>query len=517
MKVTLISLHAEILSIGIRSLSACLKKAGHEVKLIFLIQEGWRGRKGADLFRPKYSEEVLSEVCRVCQNSDLVGLSFLTNYFFNAVSLTNRLKEEVGVSIIWGGIHPTVKSEECLDYVDIVCIGEGEEALVELVNKMDAGNDYYDTRNFWFREGKRIIKNDVRPLIQDLDTIPFADSELYGHFVENDGNLVRLDNTILPKFNIFKHAYATEGIAFPIMTSRGCPFHCTYCCNNFLRKMYPAQRYLRRRSPENVLRELDEVTNKNDDIGFIIFADDDFAAQGSQDLRKFLEEYKRKIGLPFSCSVSPATISEEKMRYLIDAGIYGLQMGIQTGSARMQKLYKRNISIQQSEKAVEIVEKFRSKMPLNQRVRYHFILDNPYETTEDKIQTLEFLLKIPNRRDVSCFSLVLFPGTEIYQQAKDDGLITDERGEVYEKDFEDFQPTWVQYWLRLYQSNIPAAVLRLLLNEKLFEFLDNGNSKWTSATVLGLIRRVLIIQGLVGRIKTFLSRSLLPVRKQQGC
>ncbi len=514
MKVTLISLHAEILSIGIRSLSACLKKAGHEIQLIFLIQD-WEGKTGIHRYRSKYSQELLNEVCQVCQDSDLVGVSFLTNYLSNAVAITSRLKEEIDVPIIWGGVHPTIKPEESLNYVDIVCIGEGEEALVELANKMDTGKDYHDTRNFWFRNGRKIIRNELRPLIQDLDSLPFADFELFGHFVHDNNRLVQLTDTTLQKYNVFKRVTDSEGTGYLILTSRGCPYHCTYCCNNFFRKMYPNQRYLRRRSPNNVFEELEEMMRIITDVDFILFADDNFTALSSRQLREFLEKYKARIGLPFSCSVSPATISERKVRYLIEAGVYGMQLGIQTGSDRMLRLYKRDISIKQSEKALEILEKYRPSMSLNKRVNYHFIIDNPYETAKDKIQTLEFLLKIPNRKDALCFSLVLFPGTEIYQQAKDDGIVVDERGQIYEKDYQDHQPTLVKYWLKLYWSNFPAPLLRLLLNRRLFAFLDNGNSKRTSTVVFGLVEYVLRGYYLVGRMKGFLLRYLLSVPNHQ--
>ena len=126
MNIGLISLYPDVISFGIRTLSACLKKEGHDVKIIFLLSEFW----------DKYEDRALGEAVDQLKDADLIGLSVMSNFWDNSVQITERIKKDLDVPILWGGTHPTIRPEECLDLggADIVCIGEGEDTLVELVS-----------------------------------------------------------------------------------------------------------------------------------------------------------------------------------------------------------------------------------------------------------------------------------------------------------------------------------------------------------------------------------------------
>jgi anaerobic magnesium-protoporphyrin IX monomethyl ester cyclase len=119
MKVTLISVYESIISYGMRSLSAVLKEAGFAAQMIFLPRETegfrWEG------FRQVYPGTVLDQVADVAGDSDLIGITLMTNYFDNAVQITQHLHLSTKAPIIWGGIHPTLRPEECLQYADLVC------------------------------------------------------------------------------------------------------------------------------------------------------------------------------------------------------------------------------------------------------------------------------------------------------------------------------------------------------------------------------------------------------------
>ena len=103
MKIGLISPHPDIIAFGLRSLSACLKKAGHDVKLIFLARE----------FYKKFGDRVLEDTVEVLRDVDLVGLTLMTNFFDNSIQITQKLKKDLGVPVVWGGVHPTIRPKEC--------------------------------------------------------------------------------------------------------------------------------------------------------------------------------------------------------------------------------------------------------------------------------------------------------------------------------------------------------------------------------------------------------------------
>jgi radical SAM superfamily enzyme YgiQ (UPF0313 family) len=522
MKVTLISLHPEILSIGIRAISACLKKEGHQAQLIFLPSSLTIGSK-AGKFISRFSAEVLVEIATECLDSDLVGISLTTNYFEKAVELTQFLKRHRGgTPILWGGIHPTVRPQECLEHADMICIGEGEQAVVELVEKMSKGDSYLSTRNLWFRKGKAIIKNKLRPLIQDLDSLPFPDCELSGHFVEYQNRLCQLDEDILRKLHLYKSPLSSDGIVYLIMTSRGCPHSCSYCCNDFLRNQHHGEPYLRRRSPQNVIDELITEASKIPNVEAVNFVDDNFTALRLSDLQQFLHEYKKQVGLPFHCNVSPTTISPQKMNLLAESGMYSISLGIQSGSERIQKLYNRNIPTSKALQALQVIQKFKYRMQHDKRTSYHFIIDNPYETAQDKIDTMRFLLEIPTRSDALCFSLVLFPETDIAKKAKKDGLMSDEMTQVFRKDVFDYNNSIMRYWLKLYYANVPRPILRLFLNQKMIDMLERKGAQKMLLLITSLIRyfrkqcsHLKIIAGNLRRI-FILYRHISPGNKRPG-
>jgi len=139
MKISLIELSvSDTSAIGVRSLSACLKRAGHQVQLLFLTNAG--RKKESNIFL--YPDNVIDQVVNLCKTTDLAGISFLTSGFHRAIQLTEKLRSVLDISVIWGGLHATVEPEQCLNYANAVCRGEGEEALLELVQRMAEGQDY---------------------------------------------------------------------------------------------------------------------------------------------------------------------------------------------------------------------------------------------------------------------------------------------------------------------------------------------------------------------------------------
>jgi len=133
MKISLISMVPGIHNYGLRIISACLKQAGHDATLFFLMKE----------YHKKYSETAMNNLVELTKGSDMVGISVMTNFFDNAIHITQKLRNNYDFPILWGGIHPTIRSEESLDHADMICLGESEETIVELADKIQNKQYYF--------------------------------------------------------------------------------------------------------------------------------------------------------------------------------------------------------------------------------------------------------------------------------------------------------------------------------------------------------------------------------------
>lgn len=408
-------------AIGLRILTSCLKREGHEVCLLI----------GEDRHQGDYDNEQLDSITELARGSDLIGISVMTNYFNNAVQITRKLKMELTVPVLWGGIHPTIRPLECLKHAEMVCIGEGEETLVELVKKMEHGLSYDDIPGIMVKGREDMFK--PRPLIQDLNSLPFPDNSYEDYYMLVGQEICKMNDAMLKKYFISIH-YRT-------LTSRGCLFSCTYCCNSTLHRMFTHQKKLRKRSVDNIIEELIQIKSKLPFLKVIEFSDDAFMHFSTKEIEEFSREYKEKIGIPlFVVGVSPKSVTKEKISLLLDAGMTRLRMGIQTGSERTKRLYKRNYSNQLVEESTAIINEFTDRLD---SVIYDIILDNPWETDEDLIDTLMFLVRLRPPYSLMFFSLTFYPETDLYKKAKRDGIIKDDLNDVYAKNYLSYSKTYL--------------------------------------------------------------------------
>ena len=485
MKLTLISPYSEITSFGLRTISSSLKREGHSVKMIFLPDiEAEYGDDAGSVYA--YPPEVVEQTIEICKGAEIVGFTLMTYYFDRVVYLSKKIKQALNVPIIWGGIHPTIRPDESLEYADIVCIGEGEEAVVELLQKMESGKDYFKTRNFYFKDRDKIYINKVRPLIRNLDTIPYPDYELNTQYVWNKktGTIDKFNKEMFKKHLSNTAFYCNKGlIPYQTMVTRGCLFNCSYCCNSVLRKLYSGQTYVRRRGVKNFIGELELVKKEFPFIQAIDICDDSFFDGNEEEIEEFSITYKSKIGIPFRCLASPLTITSKKMDDLVNSGLFMIQMGIETGSKKGKSVYKRNIPNDKIINAARIICRYKDYIdaPL-----YDIIVDNPYEDYKDNIETMKLLLKLPKPYEIQIFSLVFYYGTALYEKAKKDGILGDEGQLIYRKQFFKYRQNYLNLIMALIKKQIPASLIRILLApwvvnifsmkpfEKLFSFLFKG-------------------------------------------
>jgi radical SAM superfamily enzyme YgiQ (UPF0313 family) len=470
MNITLISPYPDITSFGLRTISAHLRKNGHRTRMVFIPDP-----YGDDLHYGvrRYEDAVLDQVVSLCGDADLIGMTLMTNFFDGAVQVTERIKRELATPVIWGGVHPTLRPEESLEHADIVCVGDGEEALLDLANRMASGADRFTTQNLWFRKDGAIVRNPVRKLTTDLDAYPLPDYSLEDHHVLVDGRVQPLTEELTKRFlergTVSRYLRRT---GYQTMTGRGCPHTCTYCINDALKSIYGSEGYLRWRSTAHVMEELLWVRKHMPYVGFIWISDDAFFARTTKALEEFCREYKEKIGLPFSCLASPLTVNEEKMKLLVEAGLIYVQMGIQTGSGKIQELFNRKtMSNEKVMQAVRVINRYKDRMfPPS----YDFILDVPYETEQDVIDSLKLIARFPKPFQLQPFALVLYPGTKLHEMATRDGLVKDERREVYAKSYTMREPNFLNLLMTLAKGGrFPSPLLRLLVSSPLVDVLNS--------------------------------------------
>lgn len=413
--VILIALY-DTYSFPICTLHAVLKEAGFNVNSIF-----FKHLNPNSTMDPSSSNEINCLIKLIKElEPDIIGISVLSTHFKLASKITEEIKRELNTLVIWGGVHPTIRPYQCLEFTDIVCIGEGEGAIVELATQLSKGGEIDKIQNLWIKKGNKIIRDDLRPLIQDLDSVPFPDFSNESKYLVENGNVLPLPDP-------------DQRTAYGLMTSRGCPFSCTYCCNNVLRRIYKGKgKYIRRRTVENVIEELAQSKKRFKNLASIFFADDVFTFDIGW-IRRFCGQYKKAVNLPFFCYCHPKATNEEIIQLLKDAGIFSMTMGIQTGSEDIRhKYFERYDTNEEIIRSAEILHKYKIDCA------YDVIMDNPFETNENRRETFNLLLKLPKPFELHTFTLTHFPETKLTNLLLEKRIISendveDQKQESYER------------------------------------------------------------------------------------
>ena len=378
MRVLFVIRHADYIPMGLMHLSSVLKKAGHQVDLVISTHQD--PIQAAKEFKPQ-----------------IVGYTIYTGLHRYYLELNKAIKEALGGKVfsVFGGPHATFFPEVIEEEgVDGVCIGEGEEAMLDLANALEGGSDYTSIPNWWFKMDGEIIRNRVRPLLEDLDSLPFPDRELF----------------------YAKDAFSRESGLKHFISSRGCPYRCSYCFNQAFNEIYRGLgKIVRHRSVDNVIEELRWVKSKYP-LRFVVFLDDLFIWPLKW-VEEFAEKYPREIGLPFFCNVRPNLVNKELVRLLKEAGCHSVGMGVETGDEQLRKtLLKRDITQEQ------IMESARLIKEAGIRLITTNMIGLPGGSLEVDFKTLE--LNIACRPDyANVFLYQPYPGTELGEYAKEQGLL----------------------------------------------------------------------------------------------
>jgi anaerobic magnesium-protoporphyrin IX monomethyl ester cyclase len=340
---------------GILLISSVLKQAGHRISLVVATEED--PLEAARRLRP-----------------DVVGYTVYTGPHTWYLGLNQRIRAQLpGVFSVFGGPHPTFFPEMIEQPgVDGLCIGEGEYAMLDLMNALErSGNGVTLTQpsipNWWFKLNGEVVRNPLRPLLTgaELDALPFPDRELL--------------------YAAHKQSRRTK--IKPFITGRGCPYDCAFCFNKAYSDLYQGQgRRFRRRSVDHVIRELAEVTSRYD-VRFVLFMDDTFILQNKW-LEAFMARYKDEIGLPFWCQVRANLVTEQNAALFKDAGCASVSFGLETGNDRLRNaVLNRNMSRQEILGAAETLRRHGIPLMTNNMLGLPTgTLQNDFETLELNIQ-----------------------------------------------------------------------------------------------------------------------------------
>jgi anaerobic magnesium-protoporphyrin IX monomethyl ester cyclase len=410
---------------GARSVVASLRAAGHDARILHfkrqnttivprtevgqhpaLQEKMWPNfeiHPGGNCYVPYPSvvterEEELFVEWVESERIEIVGFTLMTMFASIAAKLTRRLHDKLpAVKVIWGGLNTWFEPEGSLEYADAVCVGEGEDAMLEYAADPSRTN----IENLWFKVNGQIIRNPLRPLRSDLDSLPF---QYYGE------DEVLLDKDSIEQASLEKDPKYFDRAYFAF-SQRGCPHNCHYCAQASRRELYRGQRFLRRRSPENFIREL-EIQAPRLNLQCIHIMDDVFMIDPEWN-REFCEKYAERVGIPWGSYGYPVKGVEEMIDVAIEAGMGYLHLGIQSGSDYVLKeICNRHYDLKKmSEYAHMIIGK-------GLAVVYDLLGNNPFENESHMRETLEFLVTLPKPEEIHTYNLIFLDGLKITDMDK---------------------------------------------------------------------------------------------------
>lgn len=340
--------------------------------------------------------QVLEKI-KEAKNYDLIGITGMVTVYGYIKWLTEVIKDSLpGIPLVVGGTVTSAMPELFLQKTraDIVCIGEGEETVKELVAAIHEKRDFELVKGIYFKRGERITKNPHRKLKNNLDNIPFPAWHLF-----------QIERYI-------KHHYIVDcpSNSMNLIAGRGCPYRCTFCYRNFGRNV-------RYRSIDNIIEEIRTLKEKYK-VTHFEFQDELFTLNDKRVAEFCNRIIKEKLKITWRCLGRVNLVKYEILKLMKEAGCYWLGYGVESGSQRMLDSMNKEVKVAEAKEAIRLTR----KAGIN--VSATFMVGMPGETRESIRETVEFckemeIFNVP-------FFTVPYPGTFLYQGLKNKGVVDDE-------------------------------------------------------------------------------------------
>jgi radical SAM superfamily enzyme YgiQ (UPF0313 family) len=332
---------------------------------------------------------------------DLIGFSVIECTYALGLELARAVADyRPAVPRVWGNVHATFAAPRIIQAreVDMVCVGEGEVAMRELVRALAAGRRPSKIPNLWIKTRDGIERNGLASLVR-LDDLPDQDWEIW------------------ERERFYKPMGGRIWVTGTFEMNRGCPYSCMYCVNYGLNRLYEAQGgYFREKSIPVLVREmLDKKRRYGLEFAYIVA--ESFLTTTRRRLEQFAELYPR-VGLPFWVEARPESITREKVRLLEACGCEGISVGVESGNHEFRKQFmNRNIPNDRIVRAMEILADSRLRVSANNVIGF------PTETRELIFETIELNRRFPRVDGVMCAIYNPYHGTRLREIAEARGYI----------------------------------------------------------------------------------------------
>lgn len=439
MKILFIQDNAINESLALTELSALLKAEGYE----------------CELFIEREERNILNKIKQY--NPDTIIFPFGIFGDEYALRLSKKIKNMCSTPIVFAGPHPTFYPEIINhSYVDIICRGEAEYPILELVKTLENNKEIKRIKGVWIKKGRKIHKNSLGQLIKDLDSLPLPDRELY-----------------------YKYKFIRDLPMKRFMSGRGCIHSCGYCFNPTLRAEYNLHNkriYTRKKSPDRMIEEIKDIKIKHP-LNSIHFSDDLFTFNKKWVI-EFCKIYKKEIDLPFTFNTSAEQINKDIIKNVAKAGCSGIAIGIETGNeALRQIILNKKISNRQIIDASRLIKEYGIKLATFN------MLANPGETIKDAFLTMKLnqKLKVDNPRVTISHPI---PGTKLYDYGIKNNFFDKEtskqKNKSYTKPFykssniNEFENLFYFFRIGCKYPRLTAFIKKIirLPKNKIFEFLS---------------------------------------------
>jgi radical SAM superfamily enzyme YgiQ (UPF0313 family) len=366
---------------GLYYICGTLKSAGHDY----------------DVLATNRFDNIANRIKAFCP--DVVGFPCLTGTHREVLHIAASIKKVFPeCKILIGGIHPTlfpkIINDSCVDFI---CRGEGELATSELLDAIDSGFTSFDIPNISWKEKGNVHNNEMRPLINPLDNLPF------------------------PDYSIYRNIPSIAGDTYPaVFMTRGCPFSCTYCHNSNQREIYKGKgKYVRSFSIERILSEVESAIFHYPKTKAVFLGADTLGSDLNW-LSELLTRYCLRFDVPYNCLIRPEFINKDLAKLLKETNCHMIAFGIESGSERIRKkLLKRNYSNEQIIIAASLLKQH------GVQFRTYNIVGFPTETQDEMLATLKLNLTIkPNFPWCSIYTP--YPETKLSEFCISNGYLDEE-------------------------------------------------------------------------------------------